>query len=350
MSTLTKKLLMYLGLGVLCVNIVLGAELNYKGKLEEGGEPVTGTKVMKFNIYNADIDGTLMWTSGDQSVDAVDGAFTYVLGSNNPIDETLFASDLYLELIIDSVVLCPRERLLVVPYAKLTDFAMEAGRAGKVKWEGIEDKPLIPGLGDKIGSYHIIDGTIQAVDIADGAIIDSKVSSVSWTKLIDVPAGFADGIDDTGIEGILTENVIFSTHIANGQIQDVDISVTANISVNKLSSLVMVEGENISLLYNDAGYLTSFTEIDPTVLASVKDGVDWTEVTSIPSGFADGIDDTAALSADVIYSTHIVDGQVKDADINTMDWSKLTSIPSDLADGDDDTQLTESEVDTYVSN
>ncbi|WP_425390815.1 hypothetical protein [Ekhidna sp.] len=33
------------------------------------------------------------------------------------------------------------------------------------------------------------------------------------------------------------------------------------------------------------------TETDPTVLASVKDGVDWTEVTSIPAGFADGTDD-----------------------------------------------------------
>ena len=32
------------------------------------------------------------------------------------------------------------------------------------------------------------------------------------------------------------------------------------------------------------------SEIDPTVLASVKDGVSWGEVSGIPSGFADGID------------------------------------------------------------
>ncbi len=32
-------------------------------------------------------------------------------------------------------------------------------------------------------------------------------------------------------------------------------------------------------------------EIDPTVPDSVKDGVDWSEITGIPAGFADGIDD-----------------------------------------------------------
>jgi hypothetical protein len=32
------------------------------------------------------------------------------------------------------------------------------------------------------------------------------------------------------------------------------------------------------------------TETDPTVLASVKDGVSWDEVTNKPAGFADGID------------------------------------------------------------
>jgi hypothetical protein len=33
-------------------------------------------------------------------------------------------------------------------------------------------------------------------------------------------------------------------------------------------------------------------ETDPTVNANVKDGVDWTELTGIPGGFADGIDNT----------------------------------------------------------
>ena len=33
-------------------------------------------------------------------------------------------------------------------------------------------------------------------------------------------------------------------------------------------------------------------EADPTVLASVKDGVSWSEISNIPAGFADGVDNT----------------------------------------------------------
>ena len=46
--------------------------------------------------------------------------------------------------------------------------------------------------------------------------------------------------------------------------------------------------------HSSAGYLTTFTETDPTVLASVKDGVSWTELTEIPAGFADGVDDDSS--------------------------------------------------------
>ena len=43
--------------------------------------------------------------------------------------------------------------------------------------------------------------------------------------------------------------------------------------------------------YTDGRYVQTGNESDPTVPASVKDGVDWTEVTGIPAGFADGVDD-----------------------------------------------------------
>jgi len=63
------------------------------------------------------------------------------------------------------------------------------------------------------------------------------------------------------------------------------------------------------------GYLTSGTaESDPTVLASVKDGVDWGELSGIPAGFLDGIDNVGS-------------GGVSS-------WNDLTDIPADLANGD----------------
>lgn len=43
-------------------------------------------------------------------------------------------------------------------------------------------------------------------------------------------------------------------------------------------------------------------ETDPTVDESVKDGVDWAELSNIPAGFADGIDDASAGDSDWIIS------------------------------------------------
>jgi hypothetical protein len=42
-------------------------------------------------------------------------------------------------------------------------------------------------------------------------------------------------------------------------------------------------------------------EFDPTVIDSVKDGVDWTEVTNIPPGFADGTDDGTTVETDPVF-------------------------------------------------
>lgn len=47
-------------------------------------------------------------------------------------------------------------------------------------------------------------------------------------------------------------------------------------------------GNNPPVIGHSAGEIE---EADPTVIASVKDGVDWGEVSGIPAGFADGVDD-----------------------------------------------------------
>lgn len=38
-------------------------------------------------------------------------------------------------------------------------------------------------------------------------------------------------------------------------------------------------------------------EVDPTVATSVKDGVSWSELSGIPAGFADGVDNLGVTSA-----------------------------------------------------
>jgi hypothetical protein len=114
----------------------------------------------------------------------------------------------------------------------------------------------------------------------DPTVIDSVKDGVDWTEVTNIPAGFADGTDD----GVTAEtDPVFGTSTAAG-ITGTDVSYW---------NTAYGWGDHSS-----AGYLTSYAETDPTVAASVKDGVDWTEVTNIPAGFADGVDD----DTDTTYS------------------------------------------------
>lgn len=168
-------------------------------------------------------------------------------------------------------------------------------------------------------SSAIPDNAVTTVKISNGAVTDAKISDVDFSKLTSVPAGLSDGDDDTQLDET-----------------DVDAFVANN------------------------GYLTS--EADPTVPASIKDGIDWTELSSIPAGIADGDDDTQldettvdGFVANNGYLTSVATGDiannaVTNAKISSLAYSKLTGVPAGLDDGDDDTQLDETAVDGFVAN
>ncbi|MCP4995116.1 MAG: hypothetical protein GY934_15255, partial [Gammaproteobacteria bacterium] len=105
-------------------------------------------------------------------------------------------------------------------------------------------------------------------------------------------------------------------------------------------------------------HFTIADEADPTVPAGIKDGIDWTELSSIPADIADGDDVGIAVEADPVYSAwdkstgiSITESQVSDLTHFTtadeadptvpagikdgIDWTELSGIPADIADGDD---------------
>jgi len=196
--------------------------INYQGKLtDSGGNPLNGVFSITFHLYNVSSGGSSLWNE-TQSVQVIDGIYGIELGSVSPFPADLFDSDaLYLEVIIGSETLSPRQRFTS------TAFSMKAGDAETVA--GLTPSEIAAASHSHDGS-DITTGTVEDSRIADSIARDTEIT---WGNLANIPAGFADGVDDTG--GITTET-------------------------------------------------------DPTVLASVKDGVSWGEVSGIPSGFADGVD------------------------------------------------------------
>ena len=113
-------------------NILYGgvpSGINYQGRYEENGQPVTGQRSFRFNLYNAATGGTLLWTSGDVSINVVDGLFNYVL---NCRDIDWRNNDVYLEVVVGGTTLSPRERIQSSAYAFYSSSASYAENSMKL--------------------------------------------------------------------------------------------------------------------------------------------------------------------------------------------------------------------------
>ncbi|MFC1566892.1 beta strand repeat-containing protein [bacterium] len=159
---------------------------------------------------------------------------------------------------------------------------------------------------DAVTAYHIADGTVTSVAILDGEIVDADISgsaAIAASKLHSDVLVLNDNISDlTNDEGylktgdsesithpMLTQDIVYSTNIVNGEIVDADISGSAAIAASKLHSDVLVLNDNISDLTNDEGYLKT--------------------------GDSESITHPM-LTQDIVYSTNIVNGEIKSDDIS----------------------------------
>ncbi len=116
--------LMTLVIGLLAVSFAAAEVpklINYQGNLTDSeGNPVAdGDYNMVFTIYDSESSPTGIWYSGIQSVHVENGAFSYFLGSVNPLPDTLFNDTLrWLGIKVGSdPEIDPRTRLVTVPYA-----------------------------------------------------------------------------------------------------------------------------------------------------------------------------------------------------------------------------------------
>jgi len=144
--------------------------INYQGILtDNAGAEITGTRNIQFLIYDAATSGSLLW-SETQSVDVEDGLFNVLLGSVVTIPYELFeVPDRYLAIKVEADnEMLPRQRLTSVGYA----------------FQSM--------------NTHLVN--FQHLPENDGVVNEAE-DPVSWYKLRDIPAGFADGTDDVGSGG-----------------------------------------------------------------------------------------------------------------------------------------------------
>ncbi|MBD3349509.1 MAG: hypothetical protein GF400_10005 [Candidatus Eisenbacteria bacterium] len=98
---------------------------------------------------------------------------------------------------IDSVAYADTAGYALAAPCDTCDYAMAAGSAATATTAGsAADADSLGGVA--AGDYAIAADYVLATTLGDSGTINDAGNPVTWTKLKDVPAGFADGTDDTG--------------------------------------------------------------------------------------------------------------------------------------------------------
>ena len=250
--TKISNILTVLFVVVLCYGPVglaepMGTAFTYQGRLIDANNAADGLYDFQFLVCEVDSNG--VWPIGEVNkpgVDVIDGYFTVELDFGDVFYD--YGEDLWLEIDVRPGDLNdPNVYTFLSPLQKITPtpYALYAKTAGNVF-----------GMISGTGTSNYIPKFISYKSIGNSIIYES---------------GGNVGIGTTSPAAKL--NVVGQVKITGGS------PAAGKVLTSDSSGL--------------ANWQT-LTETDPTVLASVKDGISWGEVSGIPAGFADGVDDVGA--------------------------------------------------------
>lgn len=158
----------------------------FQGRLtdQNGTAYGEGTYTILFNLYDAPVGGTSLWTERHTGVGLVNGMVNVFLGSIVPLDEQDFTQTRYLGITIDAdgnantadPEMVPRQ--MIVP----AFFAKDSESLRGADWSAI----LARGSEDPVAGYidgaKIDDKSIKDAKLADGSVTTSKIKNKAVTS------------------------------------------------------------------------------------------------------------------------------------------------------------------------
>ena len=279
-----KTVVVALGLLLLLASMASAVPqmINYQGLLEEDGVPVDGSRDVTFRIYDGSQGGSILWVE-EQTVSFVDGVFSVLLGSTDPIPPSVFSGGprwLSVTVGTGSEIL-PRAELVSVGYAFHTassdtaSHALTADEAATAEQaETAQDAYALGGA--PASQYSRVGHTHDSwyyrqnlLNTSDGSDPNEGANRVHWDVLTGVPEGFADGVDDTGT-GVTDHGQL--TGLLDNDHPQYALADSLRVSDGSLPNL----GRNM---------------------------VHWNVLTGVPSGFLDGIDNVTTDASAIVTGT-----------------------------------------------
>lgn len=179
----------------------------FQGRLtnQDGIQFTEGTYTILFNLYDAPVGGTALWTERHTGVGLVNGMVNVFLGSISPLEGQDFTQTRYLGITIDAdgnantadPEMVPRQMIVPAFFAKDSESLrgadwsaiLAAGsndpRTGYINGTRIADKSIATAkLADKsVTTAKIADKAVTSAKIADGAIEPDHLSAAMKNDL-----------------------------------------------------------------------------------------------------------------------------------------------------------------------
>jgi hypothetical protein len=174
------------------VSAQIPQKINYQGRLVDRvtGEALVGSHNLTFKLYDVANGGDTLWTESQAVSADPAGVFSCLLGAYKPITAS-FDGESWLQVEVDGEILEPRRELVSVPYALMAAHADHASGADSL--DGQSANAFAEAAHNHDDRYY------TETELNASGIINQAGNPVDWTKLKDVPAGFADGSDDVGV-------------------------------------------------------------------------------------------------------------------------------------------------------
>lgn len=209
--------------------------INYQGSLSDSeGNPIDGTVLMTFRLFNDPYSGSSVWTESNIVVAVNNGLFSVTLGETNPLTPAMFSVPRWLSISVNGdPEIMPRVRFTSHPWSLLSE---------------------------------------------DSERLDSQEPNyyLQWGNLVNVPSGFADGIDNEGSftagnginisgdeisiapsgvngamiqDGTVTDNDIANNTISGAKITNYTIG-DSDIQANSITNFRLSEETGIAYAFN----------------------------------------------------------------------------------------------------
>jgi len=276
--------------------------VSFQGRLRGSGGAVVadGDHGMTFRIYDAEVDGTLLW-SEIQDVSTVGGLFSVLLGSVTALPSDLFDGDLWLSIEVETDgEMEPRFRLASVPYAfKARDAETLGGRqVGTADGEIVAVQPsgMLPALdGSQLSGVDAASVEGQSLANLDDRYVDAAGDTMTG-PLVLLGNGLVAGTD----QFVLADgNVGVGTATPTRRLEVVgDIGTSGSVT---LGGIPTEDEHAASKLYVDAGLGTKADAAHTHSLADLADtDLDspstWEILVCTPGGWANMAIGSAGIS------------------------------------------------------